>query len=70
MSSTKMTMIFNQKFVVHNSLVNPNNTSVRELKTSNNNPVSKNRGRVKSAISLGNIMHMSINSTPCKACGS
>lgn len=70
MSSTKMKMIFNQKFVVHDSLVNPNNINVRELKTSNNNPVSKNRGRVKSVVSLGNIMYMSINSTPCKACGS
>jgi hypothetical protein len=70
MSSTKMTMIFNQK-----SLVVPNSNSTPRLKTlnepvANSKPANTNQKRAKTVLSLGNIMHMSVNSTPCKACGS
>jgi hypothetical protein len=70
MSSTKMTMAFYRK-----SIAVPNSNSAPRLKTlnepvANSKPANTNQKRVKSVLSLGNIMHMSINSTPCKACGS
>jgi|688.fasta_scaffold16353_8 hypothetical protein len=70
MSSMKMSMTFNRNTIISRSSV-PQVQKTLDVPVVQNKPAaSTERKGVKSLLSLGGIMHLSTNCTPCKACGS